>query len=91
MNFSKIRTLLPLAVAVALLLAACGQQPPTVVEEGSARLTLSVAAEALSSQSVTTQGSPYNPVTGATAVDVLHVTVRDSAGALVSFTMDGAT
>lgn len=68
-----------------LLLAACGQ--PQTADPSSVTFKLSTSDQ---SSSITTQGAPFDPTTGATSIETLRVTVRNADDQIINFNVAGS-
>lgn len=89
----KIRRLSILALGLVLLLAACGQPTPEVqpTPDGFVKLSIGLDSSSLSTQGITTLGSPYNPNDGTIATNEVQVSVYDKNNVLVKFNLSGST
>ena len=78
-----------LALAIALVLAACTPPDQSTGLPDHVTIGLSLGGD-LDAQSLAPQGSPYDPSTGELALETVHVSVY-SGGDLVTFTDRGGT
>ena len=75
-------------LGLAMLLAACGQ-PAAPSDPSVVNFNISLARKDAGAQTVEAQGSPFDPVSGATSIETVSITVRDSDGKVVNFTYSG--
>ncbi|HET8986044.1 MAG TPA: hypothetical protein VFN03_09830, partial [Trueperaceae bacterium] len=79
-----------LILGLAVLLAACSQ-PSGPQDASVVTFSLSLTDAAATAETIQAQGAPFDPSTGATAIETVHVTVRDSNNAPVAFSFAAGT